>query len=128
MKKYSKYLNYLYLVIFALLIVVSYLSSKRKPDSVKELITDFSWLNNFPKWLDVPFMVWINQGWRWFSAKYGLIFDAIGYALLRAYSIVKNLLVDIPWPLLILLVVVITYISSGKKVGTTIFVGFCTFR
>ena len=58
----------------------------------KELFTDFGWLNNFPKWLDVPFMVWINQGWRAFSAKYGLIFDAIGYALLRAYSIVKNLL------------------------------------
>ena len=59
MKKYSKYLNFLYLIIFVILIVVSYLSSKRKPDSVKELFTDFGWLNNFPKWLDVPFMVWI---------------------------------------------------------------------
>jgi len=127
MKKYSKYLNFLYLIIFVILIVVSYLSSKRKPDSVKELFTDFGWLNNFPKWLDVPFMVWINQGWRAFSAKYGLIFDAIGYALLRAYSIVKNLLVDLPWPLVILLVVTITYFSSGKKLGTTMFVGFCLF-
>jgi len=127
MKKYSKYLNYVYLAVFALLIVVSYLSSKRKPDNVRELITDLSWLNNFPKWLDAPFMVWINQGWRWFIAKYGLIFDAIGYVLIRSYSIVKNLLVDLPWPLVILLVVTVTYFTSGKKVGTTIFVGFCLF-
>ena len=127
MKKYSKYINYVYLAVFALLIVVSYLSSKRKPDNVRELITDLSWLNNFPKWLDAPFMVWINQGWRWFIAKYGLIFDAIGYVLIRSYSIVKNLLVDLPWPLVILLVVTVTYFTSGKKVGTTIFVGFCLF-
>ena len=51
----KKYINYLYLALFAGLIVVSYLSSKRKPDSVTELFTDFSWLNNFPKWLDAPF-------------------------------------------------------------------------
>ena len=127
MKKYSKYLNFLYVIAFIILIIVSYLSSKRKPDSVKELITDFGWLNNFPKWLDAPFMVWINDGWRWFSAKYGLIFDAIGYVLLRAYSTIKNLLVDLPWPLVILLVVIITYFSSGKKIGTTMFVGFCLF-
>ena len=127
MKKFSKYINYVYLAVFALLVVVSYLSSKRKPDSVKELITDLSWLNNFPKWLDAPFMVWINQGWRWFIAKYGLIFDAIGYVLVRSYSIIKNLLVDLPWPLVILLVVTVTYFTSGKKVGTTIFVGFCLF-
>jgi hypothetical protein len=44
------------------LIVVSYLSSKRKPDNVSELYTDFSWLINWPKWLDTPFMHWINKG------------------------------------------------------------------
>ena len=82
------------LLIFILLLVVSYNSSKRKPDSVGELFTDLRWLNNFPKWLDVPFMVWINDGWRAFSAKYGLIFDAIGYGLLRSYSIIKNFLVQ----------------------------------
>ena len=107
--------------------MVSYLSSKRKPDSVTELFTDFGWLNNFPKWLDVPFMVWINTGWRAFSAKYGLIFDAIGYVLLRAYSITKNFLVDIPWPIIVIAVVLLTFFASGRKMGTTIFVGFCTF-
>ena len=123
----KKYINYLYLVIFVVLIVVSYLSSKRKPDNVTELFTDLGWLNNFPKWLDVPFMHWINTGWRWFSSEYGLVFDAIGYVLLRAYVITKNLLIETPWPLVVLGVVILTYFASGKKIGTTIFVGFCTF-
>ena len=127
MKFIKKYINYLYLIIFFGLIIISYNSSKRKPDSVTELFSDFRWLNNFPKWLDVPFMVWINDGWRAFSAKYGLIFDAIGYALIRAYSITKNFLVDVPWPIIVIGVVLLTYYASGKKVGTTIFVGFCTF-
>ena len=91
------------------------------------MFTDLGWLNNFPKWLDVPFMVWINDGWRAFSAKYGLIFDAIGYALIRAYSITKNFLVDVPWPIIVIGVVLLTFFASGRKMGTTIFVGFCTF-
>ena len=64
------------------LIVISYNASKRKPDSVDELYTDFTWLINWPKWLDTPFMHWINKGWRGFISDYGLIFDAIGYGLL----------------------------------------------
>ncbi len=57
----KKYINYLYLSIFAILIVVSYLSSKRKPDNISELFTECNsfaeltnkcWLNNFPKWLE----------------------------------------------------------------------------
>ena len=79
LKKYKKYFNFGFILIFILLLVVSYNSSKRKPDSVLELFTDLGWLNNFPKWLDVPFMVWIMVGWRAFGAKYGLIFDGIGY-------------------------------------------------
>ena len=108
----KKYINYIYLILFAGLIVISYLSSKRKPDSVTELFTDLRWLNNFPKWLDAPFMVWINDWWRAFSAKYGLIFDAIGYVLLRAYSITKNFLIDIPWPIIVLGVILLTFRSE----------------
>ena len=126
-KKYKKYFNFGFLLIFVLLLIVSYNSSKRKPDSVGELLTDLRWLNNFPKWLDVPFMVWINDGWRSFSAKYGLIFDAIGYGLLRSYSIIKNFLVDVPWPIIVFAVVLLTFYASGKKFGTTLFVGLCTF-
>mgnify|MGYP001208988805 CR=1 FL=1 len=44
MKKISKNIIYLfYLILFGVLIIVSYNSSKRKPDSVSELYTDFSW-------------------------------------------------------------------------------------
>jgi len=128
MKKISKNIIYLfYLVLFGILIVVSYNSSKRKPDSVSELYTDFSWLINWPKWLDTPFMHWINTGWRGFIADYGLIFDAIGYGLLRGYTELKNVIVQAPWPIVILGVIGITYVISGRKLGTTIFVGFCTF-
>ena len=128
MKKISKNIIYfLYLILFGVLIVVSYNSSKRKPDSVSELYTDFSWLINWPKWLDTPFMHWINKGWRGFIADYGLIFDAIGYGLLRGYTELKNVIVQAPWPIVILGVIGITYVISGRKLGTTIFVGFCTF-
>ena len=107
----------------AVLLVVSYLSSKRKPDNVSELYTDFTWLINWPKWLDTPFMHWINTGWRGFIADYGLIFDAIGYGLLRGYTELKKA----PWPVVIIGVIAITYFTSGRKLGTTVFVGFCTF-
>ena len=40
--------NDFFFLIFILLLIVSYNSSKRKPDSVGELITDLRWLNNFP--------------------------------------------------------------------------------
>ena len=106
------------------LIVVSYLSSKRKPDNVNELYNDFSWLINWPKWLDTPFMHWINKGWRSFIADYGLIFDAIGYGLLRGYTELKGVIVQAPWPVVIIGVIAITYFTSGRKVGTTVFVGF----
>ena len=74
-----KNLFYLLSKIFAFLgmvalLVVSYNSSKRKPDDVSELYTDFTWLINWPKWLDTPFMHWINTGWRGFIADYGVIF------------------------------------------------------
>ena len=104
-----------------LLIVVSYLSSKRKPDNVNELYNDFSWLINWPKWLDTPFMHWINSGWRGFIADYGVIFDAIGYGLLRGYTELKNVIVQAPWPVVIIGVIAITYFTSGRKVGTTAF-------
>jgi hypothetical protein len=55
---FSKIIGGIGLVI---LIVVSYNASKRKPDSINELYTDFTWLINWPKWLDTPFMHWINS-------------------------------------------------------------------
>jgi glycine betaine/proline transport system permease protein len=39
----------------------------------------------------------------------------------------KNFLVQAPWPAVIIGVVVLTYFASGKKIKTTVAVGFCTF-
>ena len=119
-----------------ILIIVSYFSSKRKPDNIGELFEKWDsflgiplpkFLVDWPKWLDTPFMHWINKGWKSFIADYGLIFDAIGYALLRGYTELKGVIVQTPWPIVIMGVIAITYFTSGKKIGTTVFVGFCTF-
>jgi len=118
------------------LIIISYLSSKRKPDNFGELFEKWDtflgiplpkFLIDWPKWLDTPFMHWINKGWKGFIADYGLIFDAIGYGLLRGYTELKGIIVQTPWPIVIIGVIAITYFTSGKKIGTTVFVGFCTF-
>jgi len=39
----------------------------------------------------------------------------------------KNSIVDLPWPLVIAIVVLITYFASGRKTQTTVLVAFCTF-
>lgn len=118
------------------LIIISYHSSKRKPDNFGDLFEKWDsflgiplpkFLINWPKWLDTPFMHWINKGWKGFIADYGLIFDAIGYGLLRGYTELKGIIVQTPWPIVIIGVIAITYFTSGKKIGTTVFVGFCTF-
>ena len=128
MKKIPQSVYYaIFTGLFGWLLVVSFNSSKRKPDSVGELFTDLSWLNNWPKWLDTPLMKWINDGWKVFIAEYGLIFDAIGDGLLRGYTELKQIIVQAPWPVVIIAVIAITYFSSGRKVGTTVFVGICTF-
>ena len=116
------------LVVFVWLLVTSYSQSKRKPDNFGELLNDFSWLGGkWPKWLDLPLMNWINVGFKTLNEKYGYIFEAINNVLLYMLMLVKNFLIQAPWPLVILGVVVLTYFASGRKVGTTVFVGFCTF-
>ncbi len=39
----------------------------------------------------------------------------------------KNFLILAPWPAVVLGVTVIAYFASGRKIRTTVFVGFCTF-
>tara|TARA_B110000116_G_scaffold120059_1_gene104078 strand:- start:33 stop:1247 length:1215 start_codon:yes stop_codon:yes gene_type:complete len=123
-------------IVLTTLIIISYLSSKRKPDNFGELFEKWDsflgiplpkFLIDWPKWLDTPFMHWINKGWKGFISDYGLIFDAIGYGLLRGYTELKGIIVQTPWPIVIIGVIAITYFTSGKKIGTTVFVGFCTF-
>ena len=114
------------LVFFGWLLYISYVSSKRKPDNVGELLK-FDWLQSWPKWLDLPLMAWINDAFKKLNETYGWIFEAINNFLLAMLVALKNFLILAPWPLVILGVVVIAYFASGRKIGTTVFVGFCTF-
>jgi glycine betaine/proline transport system permease protein len=123
-----KLLTYLtFPIIFIWLLIISYSSSKRKPDSAMELLTDPSWLYDWPKWLDIPLMKWINNGFKVFNEEYGIYFEYVNNFLLGAILSLKKFLIMLPWPLVIALVVAIVFFSSGRKIGTTIFVGFCTF-
>ena len=63
--------------IFVWLLIASYNSSKRKPESVGELLKDFSWLSDWPKWLDLPLMPWINKWFKALNENFGFIFEAI---------------------------------------------------
>jgi len=72
-------------------------------------------------------MAWINDAFKKLNETYGWIFEAINNFLLAMLVALKNFLILAPWPLVILGVVVIAYFASGRKIGTTVFVGFCTF-
>jgi len=110
--------------IFIWLLITSYSSSKRKPETIGELFKDFSWLSDWPKWLDLPLMPWINKMFKALNENYGFIFEFFLLAMLMG---LKNFLVQAPWPLVIIGVVILAYFASGKKIKTTVAVGFCTF-
>ena len=130
MKKYTTYLKYfIYPIIFAFVIIISYRSARPryKPEHYTDIFKDFSWLNDWPKWLDFPLMQPLNSGFDWLIVNYGLFFESINYFLLGMYTTMKNSIVDLPWPIVIALVVLITYFASGRKTQTTVLVAFCTF-
>ena len=127
MEKYKKYINLVYLLIFIGMIVLAYTSSKYKPESVSVLFTDFSWLGNWPKWLDFPLMPFLNKWFDILIVKYGIMFEGINFFLLGLYSKMKNFLVSLPWPILMISVILLAYFASGKNMGTTIMVAFCVF-
>ena len=129
MKTNWKYWIPICFVAFSGLIVISYRYAKPryKPDNISDLLNDFSWLINWPKWLDFPLMQPINSGFDWLIVEYGLFFEGINYFLLGIYTTMKDSVVALPWPLVVILVILMTYFVSGKKMSTTILVGFCTF-
>jgi glycine betaine/proline transport system permease protein len=129
MKTNWKYWIPICFVAFSGLIVISYRYAKPryKPDNISDLLNDFSWLINWPKWLDFPLMQPINSGFDWLIVEYGLFFEGINYFLLGLYTTMKDSVVALPWPLVVILVILMTYFVSGKKMNTTILVGFCAF-
>jgi len=67
---------------------------------------------------------------KWFDIliiKYGIMFEGINFFLLGLYGKMKNFLVGLPWPLLMISVILLAYFASGKQMGTTIMVAFCVF-
>ncbi|XOJ64092.1 proline/glycine betaine ABC transporter permease [Candidatus Pelagibacter sp. Uisw_092] len=72
-------------------------------------------------------MPWINKMFKALNENYGFIFEAINNVLLAMLMGLKNFLVQAPWPLVIIGVVILAYYASGKKIKTTVAVGFCTF-
>ena len=123
-----KVLTYLtFPIIMIWLLISSFNASRFRPDSAVELLTDPSWLYNWPRWLDIPLMKWINDWFKVFNKEYGVYFEAVNNFLLGAILSLKHFLMMMPWPLVIALVVAIVFFSSGRKLGTTVFVGICTF-
>jgi glycine betaine/proline transport system permease protein len=55
------------------------------------------------------------------------MFEGINFFLLGLYGKMKNFLVGLPWPLLMISVILLAYFASGKNMGTTIMVAFCVF-
>jgi glycine betaine/proline transport system permease protein len=129
MKTNWKYWIPICFVAFWVLIVISYRYEKPryKPYNISDLLNDFSWLVNWPKWLDFPLMQPINSGFDWLIVEYGLFFEGINNFLLGLYTTMKDSVVALPWPIVVILVIVMTYFVSGKKISTTVLVGFCTF-
>ena len=127
MEKYKKYINLIYLVIFVAMVVIAYTTSKYKPESVLFLFTDLSWLGDWPKWLDFPLMPFLNKWFDILIVKYGIMFEGINFFLLGIYGKMKNFLVGLPWPIVMISVILLAYFASGKQMGTTIMVGFCVF-
>ena len=72
-------------------------------------------------------MPWINKAFKALNENYGFIFEAINNVLLAMLMGLKNFLVQAPWPLVIIGVVILAYFASGKKIKTTVAIGFCTF-
>ena len=143
MKKYKQFIKpFIFSVVFIFFVIISYRSAKPryKPESFTDIFTDMEkislgffdmlipkFLLDWPKWLDFPLMQPLNSGFDFLIVKYGLFFEGINNFLLGLYTTMKNSLVGLPWPIVIALVIFITYFASGRKTNTTIMVAFCTF-
>ena len=101
MGKYKKHILYsLYLIPFVAMVVTAYTGSKYRPESISVLFTDLSWLGNWPKWLDLPLMPYLNEGFDKLIREYGMFFEGINNFLLGLYTDMKNFMVGLPLSLI----------------------------
>ncbi len=127
-KKNGVFIGVISAVILLAASVFSYsVSIKKKPDGLWDLISNPSWLGDWPRWLDFPLKEWANAGIDWLVETYGYIFDAINEGLLGVYSSLTSLMVLTPWPVFIVFAAILTYFLSGRKAVVTIIVAACLF-
>jgi glycine betaine/proline transport system permease protein len=113
---------------FILLIAHSFsISKKSKPESLTELFTDLKWLDDWPRWMDMPLQNWTNDSVRALVRSYGWVFDAINEGLLGIVVGLTNFLTTVPWPLVVIFTMALAYFLSGRKIGTTVLVTVCMF-
>ena len=72
-------------------------------------------------------MPYLNEGFDKLIREYGMFFEGINNFLLGLYTDMKNFMVGLPWPLLMISVIALAYFASGRNMGTTIMVAFCVF-
>ena len=72
-------------------------------------------------------MPFLNEGFDKLIKEYGMFFEGINNFLLGLYTQMKNFMVGLPWPLLMISVIALCYFVSGRNMGTTIMVAFCVF-
>ena len=93
MQKYKKFIKpTIYSVLFIYFIIIGYRSARPryKPENFTDIFNDFSWLVDWPKWLDFPLMQPLNAGFDWLIVNYGLFFETINNFLLGLYTSMKR--------------------------------------
>ena len=78
-------MKYLLNILFIFFVIISYRSAKPryKPENFTDIFNDFSWLQNWPKWLDFPLMQPLNSGFDWLIVNYGLFFEGINNLIVK---------------------------------------------
>ena len=113
---------------FLYLLIHSYsASTKDKPTNLNEFLADLAWLDDWPRWLDIPLQQWTNDAIKSLVQTYGYIFDSINSGLLGVVVGLTKFLTSVPWPLVVIATMALAYFLSGRKVGTTVLVTICMF-
>ena len=88
---------------------------------LRSLLPD--WAVEWPKSLNLPLNSWTNDFVRWLVTEYGIVFEAVSNSILVLLVGLEHFLRDLPWTVVLLGVVALTYLSSGRKRGVTALVG-----
>ena len=71
-------------------------------------------MNDFPTFLSIPLASWIDTAMNWLLENFSGLFDAIGHILLVMLLNIERFFLWIPWWLIILVIVIISWKVMGK--------------